>query len=198
MDFTRNKTSNHENNTALNLDNQAWDRMLFQPHTERSVCMTANQVAYGRLVEDRRKNRTEQAETSRHNRASEGIQSAQVGVLSSQLAETIRHNQVGEEQNWQNLLQQGASLQNKAISDRIQATAARSNADSRAAEVGIRQGQLDVQQGQAEETVRHNLETEDQGRKRLALDTTTGLARAIADTVGALRSRSIRFYPGGN
>lgn len=55
--------------------------------------MTANQIAYQKLVEDRRHNRVTEGETSRHN-----IQ--QEGIGWSDLGERTRHNVETEGINW--------------------------------------------------------------------------------------------------
>lgn len=55
--------------------------------------MTANQIAYQKLVEDRRHNRAQESETGRHN-----IQQEQIGW--SDIGEKARHNVQTETVNW--------------------------------------------------------------------------------------------------
>lgn len=65
--------------------------------------MTGNQIAYWKYAEDVRHNaetesqgRLNLSETARHNLASEGLQSRQIGLGYAQLAETRRANQARE------------------------------------------------------------------------------------------------------
>lgn len=65
--------------------------------------MTGNQIAYWKYAEDVRHNketesqgRSSLSETARHNLASEGLQSRQIGLGYAQLAETRRANQARE------------------------------------------------------------------------------------------------------
>lgn len=63
---------------------------------ERRNYMTANQVNYLRLREDRRHNVVSEGETGRHNVATESIQRGQLGLGFQNLAELARHNTAQE------------------------------------------------------------------------------------------------------
>lgn len=58
--------------------------------------MTANQVNYSRLREDRRHNVVGEGETQRHNVATEQLTRSQIGLGFSNLAELARHNRQSE------------------------------------------------------------------------------------------------------
>lgn len=127
--------------------------------------MTANQINYARLQEDRRHNRVGEVETQRHNVADENVrgrgvaaQMAQVGLGYSQLGEATRHNRASELVNWYDAT-------GRVVSSIGQASAAQQNAATRRDEL--------------QETQRHNKASEVLGGVRTAADTATGLARSF-------------------
>lgn len=85
--------------------------------------MTANQINYWRFNEDRRHNEVTEVETSRHNRATEGIGYGQIALGYAQLAETTRANRARELLNARTLFENtrhnmySESLQSRQISN---------------------------------------------------------------------------------
>lgn len=101
--------------------------------------MTANTVAYARLLEDRRHNQALERETNRANLASEGINT-------SRNQETQRHNVASEGVNWftaQNLAVLQAKQGDSAL---MQGRASLSQADTAAHTLPIRQQEADTKQ----------------------------------------------------
>lgn len=126
--------------------------------------MTANQINYLRVNEDRRHNVASEATEARKAGAAErqaGASERQVSLGFSQLAETSRHNQQQEGIGWYDA--QGrvtASLQqSQAAAD--QAHVAQQRADIAQQEANIKAAKLRIDKLVAEENARHNKALED-------------------------------------
>lgn len=127
--------------------------------------MTANQVNYARVVEERRKNRAQEAETARHNLESESAQRSGVAATLAQVGENRRHNQEQELINWYTTQWQGSRA---AAQSAIESA----NTDLRSREAGIRESELaaTIQRNEQtlEEQKRHNLASEVDAASRTA------------------------------
>jgi hypothetical protein len=64
--------------------------------------MTTNQIAYWNLQETMRSNKAREDETNRHNLASEGLTSTELGIKRDTLTENSRHNVQSEEDSRRN------------------------------------------------------------------------------------------------
>lgn len=135
--------------------------------------MTANQINFLRVQEDRRSHLASESEARRHNLASEDIGRGQIGLGYSQLSETARHNTVSEGINMydatgrvvSSMRQASAAERRAATSDKQQQEQARHNKTVEA------------------ETQRHNLRDEYFTRRGQTQSYVTGLLNAAARSV---------------
>lgn len=141
---------------------------------QKGVCVTANQIAYQKHLEDRRANiareglegtKLEQdrahyermdAESRRHNLSDEAIRSQSNAIASSRLAEDIlNHRNVEAE----------TSRANRER-EKLQAM----GYDVQRRQLGIQQGQLELTARQLAETSKHNRATEGTAKEQVAID----------------------------
>lgn len=130
--------------------------------------MTANQINYAKLNEDRRHNSVTEVETARHNRKQEDIGYYTGGAAYAGVAENSRHNREQEAINWytaQNLGELQAAQAGKTASEiGVEASKAGETVRHNQATEGI-------QSATQRETGRHNLVSEAQEDKSLGIET---------------------------
>lgn len=141
--------------------------------------MTANQINYQRVVEERRKNLAAEAETARHNREIEGIQSAGVAATLAGVGENRRHNQEQELINWYTTQWQG------------QRAGDQSSIESQLAQVQGKQAQL--RESELAEAIRHNTELESEAARHNLQMEISDASRAAAQQQDA-DTRSVRIF----
>ena len=105
------------------------------------MCMTANQINYWNLQETKRSNLAREAETQRHNTKVEDYNTGS-------LLETSRHNQATE----------GEATRHNVQSENLAFITAAEVARHNKASEGLDRSKINVQQGQLNETIRHNRE----------------------------------------
>lgn len=130
--------------------------------------MTANQINYARLNEDRRHNSVTEVEAARHNRRSEDASFYTGGAAYAGVAESRRHNVEQEAINWytaQNLGNLQQAQASKATSE-VGVEEQKANESQRHNEATERQA-MHAQ----DETNRHNRITEQQKDRSLGIDT---------------------------
>lgn len=148
--------------------------------------MTANQINYQKVVEERRKNRAQEAETARHNRQDEANRAAAVGASLAVVDESRRHNQEQELINWYTTQWQGARAGDQTTLDSASVQTAIQNAVLRESELAA---QIAHNAAMEEEATRHNQEMEAVQRGQLGVsqqDANTRSIRIFTDLAGSL------------